>query len=83
MFQQSFKEQTPMNDPDVQDNPFLRPGFGLPLDFAPMQQNVYGIHNRSLFPNANDDRDIKEGNAEYVQAFIISGCVLQGSFLLT
>ena len=64
MFQSATRQQAFLKAADTQDNPFLRPGFGLPLDYSPMQKNIYGVHNRSLFPNANDDRDIKQGNAE-------------------
>lgn len=64
MFQSASRQQAFLKSANTQDNPFLRPGFGLPLDYAPMEKNIYGVHNRSLFPNSNDDRDIKQGNAE-------------------
>lgn len=40
------------------------PGYMLPLDYAPIESNVYGVLNRSLFPSALDDRDIQKGYAE-------------------
>lgn len=43
------------------------PGFKLPLDYAPSASNVYGVLNRSLFPSALDDRDIRQGYTEYVE----------------
>ena len=64
MFHSSSKTEPFMQRSRLQDDPFLRPGLGLPLDYSPMEQNVYGVLNKSLFPNANDDRDIKEGNVE-------------------
>ena len=64
MFQSSGRTQPFIQRSHIQDDPFLRPGLGLPLDFAPMEQNIYGVQNRSLFPTSNDDRDIKQGNVE-------------------
>lgn len=52
--------------PKVQANAVELPGYKLPLDYAPSESNVYGVLNRSLFPSALDDRDIKQGYAEYV-----------------
>ncbi|KAJ5887575.1 hypothetical protein N7495_007616 [Penicillium taxi] len=40
---------------------FHLPGYGRPLDFAPMEKNVYGVEGRSMFPSALDDRDIERG----------------------
>ncbi|KAJ6115996.1 Protein of unknown function DUF4246 [Penicillium sp. IBT 18751x] len=40
------------------------PGFGRPLDYAPQEQNIYGVKSRSMFPSALDDRDIAYGYTE-------------------
>ncbi|CAL5865990.1 uncharacterized protein PFLUO_LOCUS197 [Penicillium psychrofluorescens] len=48
----------------TQDNRFLLPGFHRPLDFYPMEKNIYGIECRSMFPTALDDRDIQRGDAD-------------------
>jgi hypothetical protein len=48
----------------TQDNRFLLPGFHRPLDFYPMEKNIYGVECRSMFPTALDDRDIQRGDAE-------------------
>lgn len=57
------------NDPLIsvnknQDSPFRLPGYGLPLDYAPLEKNIYGVESRSMFPSALDDRDIANGYAE-------------------
>lgn len=59
-------EESSHEIPKVQTNPVELPGYKLPLDYAPSESNVYGVLNRSLFPSARDDRDIKRGYAEYV-----------------
>lgn len=43
---------------------FALPGFNRPLDFAPMEKNIYGVESRSMFPSALDDRDIQAGLVE-------------------
>lgn len=48
------------------DHRLALPGFNRPLDFAPREQNIYGVESRSMFPSALDDRDIEHGYAEYV-----------------
>lgn len=56
------------NDPIIYrkngDPPFLLPGYGRPLDYAPLEKNIYGIESRSMFPTALDDRDIVNGYTE-------------------
>lgn len=47
-----------------EDPPFLLPGYGRPLDYAPFEKNVYGVESRSMFPTALDDRDIVNGYTE-------------------
>lgn len=64
MFQHPAREESFDVLPKTQDNRFVLPGWGLPLDYAPMEKNIYGVENRSLFPTALDDRDIEKGYAE-------------------
>ena len=64
MFQHPAREETFIPLPKAQDNRFVLPGFGLPLDYAPVAKNIYGIESRSLFPTSMDDRDIEKGYAE-------------------
>lgn len=43
---------------------FNLPGWGLPIDWAPQEIDLYGIERTSLFPTAINDRDIAKGDAE-------------------
>lgn len=45
----------------------LLPGYGRPLDYAPVEKDIYGVESRSMFPTALDDRDIENGFTEYVR----------------
>ncbi|KAJ5644605.1 hypothetical protein N7507_010616 [Penicillium longicatenatum] len=47
-----------------QDCRFKLPGYGRPLDYFPVEKNIYGIESRSMFPSALDDRDIDNRYAE-------------------
>lgn len=64
MFQHPAREDSFAPPPKVIDSRFILPGLGLPLDYAPMAKNIYGVETRSLFPTALDDRDIAKGYAE-------------------
>ncbi|EAW08459.1 DUF4246 domain-containing protein [Aspergillus clavatus NRRL 1] len=64
MFQSLPLQEPFMAMPKSQDSKLVLPGFGLPLDYAPMEQNIYGVQNRSLFPTSLDDRDIAKGDVE-------------------
>lgn len=64
MFQSAPRQEPFIVIPKIQDSKFLLPGFGLPLDYAPMEPNIYGVQNRSLFPTSVDDRDIAKGDVE-------------------
>ncbi|KAJ5239411.1 Protein of unknown function DUF4246 [Penicillium chermesinum] len=43
------------------DSRLRLPGYGLPLDYFPVEKNIYGVESRSMFPSALDDRDIEDG----------------------
>ncbi|RHZ72328.1 hypothetical protein CDV55_101325 [Aspergillus turcosus] len=64
MFQSAPRQDAFITIPKIQDNKCVLPGFGLPLDYAPMEQNIYGVQNRSLFPTSLDDRDIARGDVD-------------------
>ncbi|KAJ5634832.1 hypothetical protein N7528_002674 [Penicillium herquei] len=64
MFQHKANEQSFMKTSQSQDCRFLLPGYGRPLDFYPIEKNIYGVESRSMFPSALDDRDIENGYAD-------------------
>lgn len=64
MFQHKADEASFLNTKASKDCRFALPGFGRPLDFAPMEKDIYGVESRSMFPSALDDRDIEAGNVE-------------------
>jgi hypothetical protein len=64
MFQHPAREESFAAPTTPQDSKFVLPGLGLPLDYAPIAKNIYGIETRNLFPTALDDRDIQKGYAE-------------------
>ncbi|OJJ46005.1 hypothetical protein ASPZODRAFT_67184 [Penicilliopsis zonata CBS 506.65] len=51
-------------DYEPQHDRFNLPGYGLPLDYSPVEMNIYGVRLRSLFPNCLDDRDLEKGYAD-------------------
>ncbi|CAP99467.1 hypothetical protein EN45_006330 [Penicillium chrysogenum] len=61
MFQHQSHEPSLLHSKAEKDSRFALPGFNRPLDFAPMEKNVYGVESRSMFPSALDDRDIQAG----------------------
>ncbi|OGE47558.1 hypothetical protein PENARI_c041G07890 [Penicillium arizonense] len=61
MSQNKTKEAASLSSSKLQDCRLKLPGFGRPLDYAPSEKNIYGVHSRSLFPSALDDRDIEAG----------------------
>ncbi len=63
-FQQKAKEEGFLSVSNNQDYRFHLPGYGRPLDYAPTEQNIYGVQSRSMFPTAADDRDIEYGFTE-------------------
>jgi hypothetical protein len=64
MFQHQSHEPSILHSKAEKDARFALPGFNRPLDFAPMEKNVYGVESRSMFPSALDDRDIQAGYVE-------------------
>ncbi|KAJ5194245.1 Protein of unknown function DUF4246 [Penicillium cf. griseofulvum] len=64
MFKNSASEANFLNSRAQKDTRFALPGFNRPLDFAPMEKNIYGVECRSMFPSALDDRDIEAGFAD-------------------
>ncbi|RHZ65647.1 DUF4246 domain-containing protein [Aspergillus thermomutatus] len=64
MFQSVPRQEAFVVVPKVQDSKLVLPGFGLPLNYAPVEQNIYGVQNRSLFPTSLDDRDIARGDVD-------------------
>lgn len=64
MFQHKANEQAFLTTSQSQDSRFLLPGYGRPLDFYPVEKNIYGVESRSMFPSALDDRDIENGYTE-------------------
>ncbi|KAJ5336716.1 hypothetical protein MYU51_005805 [Penicillium brevicompactum] len=64
MFQHKANEVSFMHSKASKDCRFALPGFGRPLDYAPMEKNIYGVESRSMFPSALDDRDIEAGYAD-------------------
>ncbi|OQE41765.1 hypothetical protein PENCOP_c004G03147 [Penicillium coprophilum] len=64
MFQQRASEANFLNAKAQKDCRFALPGFNRPLDFAPIEKNIYGVESRSMFPSAADDRDIEAGYVE-------------------
>ena len=71
MFQHRTNEEGVLSVSKNKDPRLALPGFGRPLDFAPREQNIYGVESRSLFPSALDDRDIAYGYTESVFLDII------------
>lgn len=65
MFQHHANEESFLTARKNKDSRFVLPGYGRPLDFAPVEKNIYGVESRSMFPSAVDDRDIKNGYTEY------------------
>ncbi|KAJ5305959.1 hypothetical protein PENANT_c015G11207 [Penicillium antarcticum] len=61
MVQHKANEAAFLSSSKLEDSRLKLPGFGLPLDYAPSEKNIYGVHSRSLFPSALDDRDIEAG----------------------
>ena len=61
MFQQKANETSFLETKTGKDCRFALPGFNRPLDYAPMEKNIYGVESRSMFPSALDDRDIEAG----------------------
>lgn len=66
MFQHNANQQAFIKASQSQDCRFKLPGYGRPLDFFPVEKNIYGIESRSVFPSALDDRDIENRYTEYV-----------------
>ncbi|KAJ5793180.1 uncharacterized protein N7503_009158 [Penicillium pulvis] len=64
MFQHNANEQEFLKGSQSQDCRFKLPGYGRPLDFFPVEKNIYGIESRSIFPSALDDRDIENRYTE-------------------
>lgn len=64
MFQHRANEEGFISARNNQDVRFKLPGYGRPLDYAPTEQNIYGVESRSMFPTAGDDRDIENGYTE-------------------
>ncbi|KAJ5167720.1 uncharacterized protein N7482_003314 [Penicillium canariense] len=64
MFRRPPNEQDAQAICKTRDCHFLLPGYGRPLDFAPVAKNIYGVESRSMFPSALDDRDIENGYTE-------------------
>ncbi|KAJ9482813.1 hypothetical protein VN97_g10615 [Penicillium thymicola] len=61
MFQHQSHDPSFLKSKAGKDYRFALPGFNRPLDFAPMEKNIYGVESRSMFPSALDDRDIQAG----------------------
>ncbi|QQK44526.1 Histone H2B [Penicillium digitatum] len=61
MFQHQSHDPSFLESKAGKDYRFALPGFNRPLDFAPMEKNIYGVESRSIFPSALDDRDIQAG----------------------
>ncbi|KAJ5705283.1 hypothetical protein N7536_000972 [Penicillium majusculum] len=61
MFQHQPHDPSFLESKAGKDYRFALPGFNRPLDFAPMEKNIYGVESRSMFPSALDDRDIQAG----------------------
>ncbi|KAJ6011477.1 Protein of unknown function DUF4246 [Penicillium sp. IBT 35674x] len=64
MFQHNANEHAFLKANRSQDCRFKLPGYGRPLDFFPVEKNIYGIESRSIFPSALDDRDIENRYTE-------------------
>ena len=64
MFQHHVNEQEFLAASKNQDSRLILPGYGRPLDFAPVEKNIYGVESRSVFPTTLDDRDIENGYTE-------------------
>ncbi|KAJ5924407.1 hypothetical protein N7466_008594 [Penicillium verhagenii] len=64
MFQHKANESAFLTVSQSLDCRFKLPGYGRPLDFYPVEKNIYGIESRSMFPSALDDRDIENGYTE-------------------
>ncbi|OQD68261.1 hypothetical protein PENPOL_c003G05807 [Penicillium polonicum] len=64
MFQHQPHDPSFLESKAGKDYRFALPGFNRPLDFAPMEKNIYGVESRSMFPSALDDRDIQAGFVE-------------------
>ncbi|CAI7651773.1 unnamed protein product, partial [Penicillium glandicola] len=61
MFQHKAHDASFLTSKAEKDTRFALPGFNRPLDFAPLEKNIYGVESRSMFPSALDDRDIQAG----------------------
>jgi hypothetical protein len=64
MFQHRANEDEFLSASRNKDSRLILPGYGLPLDYAPVEKNIYGVESRSMFPSALDDRDIENGYTE-------------------
>ncbi|KAJ5648545.1 hypothetical protein N7490_004917 [Penicillium lividum] len=64
MFQHSANEQAFLKANQNQDYRFKLPGYSRPLDYFPVEKNIYGIESRSMFPSVLDDRDIENKYTE-------------------
>ncbi|CAI7647214.1 unnamed protein product [Penicillium discolor] len=64
MFQHQSHDPSFLESKAGKDYRFALPGFNRPLDFAPMEKNIYGVESRSMFPSALDDRDIQAGHVD-------------------
>ncbi|KAJ5178785.1 Protein of unknown function DUF4246 [Penicillium capsulatum] len=64
MFQHQANEFSFLTTGKNADSRFTLPGYGRPLDFAPVEKNIYGVTSRSMFPSSLDDRDIENGFTE-------------------
>ncbi|KAJ5390862.1 uncharacterized protein N7496_001930 [Penicillium cataractarum] len=64
MFQHRANEAEFLSATKNKDSRFILPGYGRPLDYAPVEKNIYGVESRSMFPSALDDRDIENGYTE-------------------
>lgn len=72
MVQHGTKEEALLVISKNKDSRLTLPGYGRPLDYAPVEKNIYGVEARSMFPSALDDRDIDNGYTESVQLDIIN-----------
>ncbi|KAJ6093378.1 Protein of unknown function DUF4246 [Penicillium sp. IBT 16267x] len=64
MSQHSATEPAFLGASRSQDCRFKLPGYGRPLDFFPVEKNIYGVECRSMFPSVLDDRDIEDRYTE-------------------
>lgn len=66
MFQHKANEKAFLTTSQSEDCRLKLPGYGRPLDYYPIEKNIYGVESRSMFPSALDDRDIENGYTEFV-----------------